>query len=77
MVTLKVRRSENRFTITTGNRPLKEWAKLLGDVPTAGAIRDPFLPCLRPPTALDKLSLPTFLAHRPRATNSGDFPTER
>jgi hypothetical protein len=27
----------------TGNRPLEEWGKLLGDVPTAGAILDRFL----------------------------------
>jgi len=29
---------ENRFTIMMGNRPLREWGKLLGDVPTACAI---------------------------------------
>jgi DNA replication protein DnaC len=38
-----MRRYENRSTITTSNRPLEEWGKLLGDVPTAGAILDPFL----------------------------------
>ena len=27
----------------TGNRPLEEWGKLLGDVPAAGAILDRFL----------------------------------
>ena len=27
----------------TSNRPLEEWGKLLGDVPTAGAILDRFL----------------------------------
>jgi len=27
----------------TSNRPLEEWGKLLGDVPTAGAILDCFL----------------------------------
>ena len=26
----------------TSNRPLEEWGKLLGDVPTAGAILDRF-----------------------------------
>jgi hypothetical protein len=35
--------SENRSTILTSNRPLEEWGKLLGDVPTAGAILDRFL----------------------------------
>jgi hypothetical protein len=34
---------ENRSTIMTSNRPLEEWGKLLGDVPTAGAILDRFL----------------------------------
>ena len=27
----------------TSNRPMEEWGKLLGDVPTAGAILDRFL----------------------------------
>jgi len=27
----------------TSNRPLEDWGKLLGDVPTAGAILDRFL----------------------------------
>jgi DNA replication protein DnaC len=35
-----MRRYENRSTIMTSNRPLEEWGKLLGDVPTAGAILD-------------------------------------
>ena len=30
-------------TIMTSNRPPEEWGKLLGDVPTAGAIPDRFL----------------------------------
>jgi hypothetical protein len=30
-------------TAITGNRPLEEWSKLLGDVPRAGAILDRFL----------------------------------
>jgi len=38
-----MRRHENRSTIMTSNRPLEEWGKLLGDVPTAGAILDRFL----------------------------------
>ena len=38
-----MRRYENRSTIMTSNRPLEDWGKLLGDVPTAGAILDRFL----------------------------------
>ena len=38
-----MRRYENRSTVITSNRPLEEWGKLLGDVPTAGAILDRFL----------------------------------
>ena len=38
-----MRRHETRSTIMTSNRPLEEWGKLLGDVPTAGAILDRFL----------------------------------
>jgi DNA replication protein DnaC len=38
-----MRRYENRSTIMTSNRPLEEWGKLLGDVPTAGAILDRWL----------------------------------
>jgi hypothetical protein len=34
---------KNRSTILTSNRPLEEWGKLLGDVPTTGAILDRFL----------------------------------
>jgi len=38
-----LRRYENRSTIMTSNRPLEDWGKLLGDVPSAGAILDRFL----------------------------------
>lgn len=38
-----MRRYENRSTITTSDRPLEEWGKLLSDVPTAGAVLDRFL----------------------------------
>ena len=38
-----MRRYENRSTIMTSNRPVEEWGKLIGDVPTAGAILDRFL----------------------------------
>ena len=38
-----MRRYERRSTIMTSNRPLEEWGKLVGDVPTATAILDRFL----------------------------------
>jgi len=38
-----MRRHELRSTIMTSNRPLEEWGKLVGDVPTATAILDRFL----------------------------------
>ena len=38
-----MRRHEKRSTIMTSNRPLEEWGKLRGDVPTAGAMLDHFL----------------------------------
>jgi DNA replication protein DnaC len=38
-----LRRYENRSTIMTSNRPIEEWGKLLGDVPSATAILDRFL----------------------------------
>ncbi|MCP4567565.1 MAG: ATP-binding protein [FCB group bacterium] len=38
-----MRRYEIRSTIMTSNRPLEDWGKLLGDVPSATAILDRFL----------------------------------
>ena len=38
-----MRRYETRSTLMTINRPLADWGKLLGDVPTATAILDRFL----------------------------------
>ena len=38
-----LRRYENRSTFMTTNRPVEDWGKLLGDVPTASAILDRFL----------------------------------
>ncbi|MFQ5580856.1 MAG: IS21-like element helper ATPase IstB [Nitrospiria bacterium] len=40
---IMMRRYELRSTIMTSNRPLEEWGKLIGDVPTATAILDRFL----------------------------------
>jgi DNA replication protein DnaC len=38
-----MRRYETRSTMMTSNRPLEDWGKLLGDVPSATAILDRFL----------------------------------
>lgn len=38
-----MRRYETRSTMMTTNRPLEDWGKLIGDVPTATAILDRFL----------------------------------
>lgn len=38
-----MRRYENRSTMMTSNRPLEDWGKLVGDVPSATAILDRFL----------------------------------
>ena len=38
-----MRRYETRSTMMTSNRPLEDWGKLLGDVPTATAILDRLL----------------------------------
>ena len=38
-----MRRYELRSTIMTSNRPLEEWGKLIGDLPTATAILDRLL----------------------------------
>jgi DNA replication protein DnaC len=38
-----MRRYEIRSTMMTSNRPIEDWGKLIGDVPTAGAILDRLL----------------------------------
>ena len=38
-----MRRYELRSTMMTSNRPLEDWGKLIGDVPSATAILDRFL----------------------------------
>lgn len=38
-----MRRYENHATVMTSNRPLEDWGKLIGDVPSATAILDRFL----------------------------------
>ena len=43
LLEIVMRRHENRSTIMTSNRPLEDWAKLIGDAPAATAILDRFL----------------------------------
>lgn len=43
LLEIVMRRHENRSTLMTSNRPLEDWAKLIGDVPSATAILDRFL----------------------------------
>lgn len=38
-----MRRYETKSTLMTSNRPLEDWGKLIGDVPSATAILDRFL----------------------------------
>jgi DNA replication protein DnaC len=38
-----MRRHELKSTMMTSNRPLEDWGKLIGDVPSASAILDRFL----------------------------------
>ena len=38
-----MRRHEVRSTIMTSNRPLEEWGRLVGDIPSATAILDRFM----------------------------------
>jgi hypothetical protein len=38
-----MRRYENHSTMMTSNRPLEDWGKLIGDVPSTTAILDRFL----------------------------------
>jgi DNA replication protein DnaC len=40
---IMMRRYETRSTVMTSNRPLEDWGKLIGDVPSATAILDRFL----------------------------------
>ena len=43
LLEIVMRRHENRSTMMTSNRPLEDWAKLIGDVPAATAILDRLL----------------------------------
>jgi DNA replication protein DnaC len=81
-----MRRYETRSTMMTSNRPLEDWGKLIGDVPSATAILDRFLHHavvlafsgksyrLRnqatPPTAVD----PSKLANAPTGSDGAGAP---
>lgn len=43
LLEIVMRRHGNRSTMMTSNRPLEDWAKLIGDVPAATAILDRFM----------------------------------
>ena len=57
-----MRRYETRSTMMTTNRPLEDWGKLLGDVPTATAILDRFLHHAR--SSRSRKELPTSAPRR-------------
>lgn len=62
-----MRRYETKSTIMTSNRPLEDWGKLLGDVPSATAILDRFLHHAEIITITGK-----SYRLKDRATNNGD-----
>jgi DNA replication protein DnaC len=62
-----MRRYETRSTMMTSNRPLEDWGKLIGDVPSATAILDRFLHHAE----ILRLSGKSYrLRHQPRADQS-------
>ena len=82
-----MRRYENRSTLMTSNRPLEDWGKLVGDVPTAAAILDRFLHHARVVTfagksfrlknaAIVQSQLPNYFTECPPAP-AGSFPSAR
>jgi DNA replication protein DnaC len=64
-----MRRYETRSTLMTSNRPLEDWGKLLGDVPSATAILDRFL-------HLADIIRITGKSYRLRQAGRSDTPTE-
>ncbi len=62
-----MRRYETRSTIMTSNRPLEDWGKLLGDVPSATAILDRFL---------HHAEVVTMTGRSYRLRNKAETPTE-
>ena len=63
-----MRRYETRSTIMTSNRPLEDWGKLLGDVPSATAILDRFLHHAE--ILIDRRARATACETRPRRVRS-------
>jgi DNA replication protein DnaC len=64
-----LRRYETRSTIMTSNRPLEDWGKLLGDVPSATAILDRFL---HHADLIELKGKSYRLNHRSAVNNAGD-----
>jgi DNA replication protein DnaC len=86
-----MRRYETRSTIMTSNRPLEDWGKLVGDVPSATAILDRFLHHaelisitgrsyrLRNQSenpGVPSLAAPTGKSARKRSASNGSSPTD-
>jgi len=64
-----MRRYETRSTMMTSNRPLEDWGKLIGDVPSATAILDRFLHHAE----IIRVTGKSYrLRHQPRATEEDD-----
>ena len=63
-----MRRYETRSTMMTSNRPLEDWGKLVGDVPSATAILDRFLHHAE----IIRLAGKSYrLRHQPRTADDG------
>ncbi len=61
-----LRRHESRSTLMTSNRPVEAWGKLLGDVPTAGAILDRLLSRAEIIEMTGRTAAPTGRQRKPR-----------
>ena len=68
-----LRRYETRSTIMTSNRPLEDWGKLLGDVPSATAILDRFL---HHADLIELKGKSYRLNHRSAVNNAGESESE-
>jgi len=69
-----MRRYETRSTMMTSNRPLEDWGKLIGDVPSATAILDRFLHHAEVITITGKSYR---LSHRQAAADQADKKAEK
>ena len=73
-----MRRYENRSTMMTSNRPLEDWGKLIGDVPSATAILDRFLHHARSsPSPARATGCETRTRSRPKRMTAQNQPTCR